>query len=145
MGKVRTGIPCRVACGVCEQEVLRYFSTYYVCILQALNWVRPCAWVRLPSCLSSGEEPVAVAASDGPSSCLKSRQWGPGKGFLSGKCGCGSLTGRQTPELSRSSLAFSQSWGLPLASRGIAWHDPDDKPDFHARQGAATGCLGTPI
>lgn len=48
MGKVRTSIPCRAIRGVCEQEVPRYFSTHYICILQALNWVRPCAWVRLP-------------------------------------------------------------------------------------------------
>lgn len=130
---VRTRIPCRAIRGVCVKKVPRYFSTHYICILQALNWVRPCAWVRLPF----PRHLVSVAASDGPSSCLKSRQWGPGKrDFYLDALRVWQLDRPQScPEAVQHSIDPGVCLLLLRRSRGTAWHDPDDSQTFMRSKG----------
>lgn len=102
MGVVRTVLPCRAIRGLCVQKVSRYFSTHYICILQALNWVRPCAWVRLPFPRHLVSPPVRARRSVGWALILPEiSTMGPRQGIFICMCGCGSLTGRQAPELSR--------------------------------------------
>lgn len=138
-GVVRTVLPCRAIRGLCAQQVSRYFSTHYICILQALNWVRPCAWVRLPFPRHLVSPPVRARRSVGWALVLPEiSTMGPRQGIFISMCGCGSLTG---PRAVQSCPALNRSWGLPLASRGIAWHDPDDSQTFMRGKGAAADCL----
>lgn len=104
MNVVRTNLPCRAIRGLWLQQVSRYFSTHYGCILQALNWVRPCAWVRLPFPRHLVSLPVRARRSVGWALVLPEiSTMGPRQGIFISMCRCGSLTGPRTvqaPELS---------------------------------------------
>lgn len=87
------GVPCGAVRGPYAQEVPRYFSTHYICILQALNWVRPCAWVRLPFPRHLVSLAARARRSVGWALVLPEiSTMGLPQGIFISACGCGSLT-----------------------------------------------------